>query len=834
MKRKSREENTFFEVVPNKYRLFKITPHQSVLNSTNRKLFTTLHQVFSMYDSPFSRLWREGKKIYYREKDSLWWIINITGAGSMEDPTPTQVEFYVAVSDVFAEVFLIKFNNHDQWNKSTIQEVDFNTIQIPDDSDLYRLKYTRSNMFSLSYDYTTQTVPIRELVNVSQEVNPGDYTSLMVRVETVSRKKWKSLIDYDWSVWNKGSVPQRNDLDPAKVLKQLIGVASRLLYETKSLVDDVIKGIEKSFFNSSDTTDTKEFKPPNPEREEILVNGDLSPQTKRKRNLPVFRSDLFVMVNSDTQEKKGMLTRSIASAFNELAGDNSLHPIKVNIKYGKDWTNLPKDRDSCMMSTEELGKVMQLPTKEVQQEYKENLESNQRTEIEIPPAFLDDKGILVGTAANKGQSYNIYLPTKDIDMLMTSRAFIGSPRVGKDQAAINLVVESKLKHGIGAVIPDVIDERNGHRGMADAIRDHLPPEDVIDLNLGDYDWPVYIGLDSITRNIKNQRIASNRIAQELTSFLMGDDIENHQTREYLREAAKITKGDLMGIKLLFMSQDYRQKLIVDAQKQGLDISIWMDFDKMSDGKQGQIYGPIITRLGELMGDEVLKPIFCQRPNPIVDLNKWMQEGKVVVYRIPSRDLGEMAVNTLTYWIILTVFLTKLAQGGQGAPTWLILNEPHQFLSKGLIHFCKRLLAEGPKYQVAPIFLFHHFKQLPSDFVDILLSSSLNWHIFKNTNDKVYERLEQYLMPTFEPETAMRGTQRFHYIASWLDARGEYQPPFMVKAPDLISKRYKSQDNSFITKRHSRIYGRSIGEVSKEIQARNKLIFTNKQESSKIK
>ena len=566
--------SNFFEIVPNKYRFFKIIPHQSVLNSTNRKLLNTLHQVFSMYDSPLSRLWREGKKFYIREKDALWWIMTISGSEINEESTPAQVEFYIAVSEVFAEVLLIKFNNHEQWNKSTIREVEPDIINLPKESDLFRLKYNRSNMFSLSYDYTAQTMPIRELVNVSQEINPGDNISLMVRCETVSRKKWQALSSYAWEVWKTGSVPQRNNIDPVRLVNHGWIFIGRVLNEAKALVDDIMAGIEKSFFNSKEA-DRISKKPEiiNPEREEILVNGDLSPQTKKKRNLPVFNTDILVSVYSNTPEKKGMLVRSISSAFNDLSGDNSLHPVKVNIKYSA-WTTLPKDRDCCMMSTEEIGKIMQLPTKDVQIEYRDNLESNQRTEIEIPEVFLDSSGIFVGTATNKAQNYNIHIPTNDIDMLMTSRAFIGSPRVGKDQAAINLIVESKRKHGIGAVIPDVIDERQGHRGMSDAIRDHLPPEDVIDLDLGDYDWPVYIGLESITKNIRNQRIASNRIAQELTNFLMGDDLENHQTREYLREAAKLTNGDLLGIKLLFMSNEYRQKAINDAQKNGLDVSIW--------------------------------------------------------------------------------------------------------------------------------------------------------------------------------------------------------------------------------------------------------------------
>jgi hypothetical protein len=813
----------YFELVPNRYRVYKIIPHHSALNQTNRKLLASLHQVFSMYNSPWSRTWREGLKIYHQEKDTMRWMVSIKGGEGEGDPA--QVEFYVAVTETFVDVFLLKLNNHEQWKRCTIEETDPVVMAIPNGAELYRLKYARANMFSLSYDLNQQTTPIRELVNVATEVSPGESANLLIQAETVDRRRWRGLADYAWSTWEKGGVPQRDSVDLLRTWRQAWRVAGRALNEIKSIVDEVMAGVEKAFMSGKDQdVSRKELDLPDPERQELLVNGDLSAYTKRKRNLPVFRAELYVAVKADTPEKRGVLARSMTGAFNELAGDNYFVMSKITLRRGADgkFHRLPCDRDACMMSTEELGKIMQLPTGQVQDEYREHLNTNRRVEIAVPEAFADQTGIFAGTAALKGQVQPVYIPCKDADMLMTARAFIGSPRVGKDQAAINLVVEAKRKHGIGAVIPDVIDERGGHRGMADAIRDHLDPDDVIDLNLGDYDWPVYIGLEGVTGSIKNERVAANRIAQELTNFLMGDDIENHQTREYLREAAKLTRGDLLGIKLLFMSEAYRQKIITEARQQGFDVSIWVDFDKMSEGKQGQIYGPVMTRLGELMGDEVLKPIFCQRPNPAIDLDRWMREGKVVIYRIPSRDLGEMAVKTLTHWIILTTFLTKLAQGGEGTPTWLILNEPHQFLSKGLIHFCKRLLAEGPKYRIAPVFLFHHFKQLPADFVEILLSSSLNWHIFKNTNDGVYKRLEQYLAPTFTPETAMAGTGRFQYIAAWLDSMGEYQPPFLVNAPDMIGKRYDTRDNSFLTRRHSRVYGRAIWQVAGEIGTRGRM------------
>ncbi len=825
------------KVVKNEYRLFKVTPHQSVLNSTNRKLLATLHDVMSMYEGAMSRTSREGRQFFYRLKDDFWWIMTIEGqreketdqeeAGSAEEKeVRRQVSFYLCITETFASVFLTKFKNHDQWKRCTVQEVPMDTIQLPGaesgNMDFYKLKYQRHNMFSLSYDYARQTVPVRELVSVSQEVGAGEFAGLFVRGEVVGRKKWKGLGDYVWGAWDEGKVPQRNNIDPARLMRQLWGVFEAAFRGLKGIIDDVMLGMERTFFATADQEahTTRNLSLENPERKELLVNGELSQYTRRKRNLPVFRADMFVAVGSESQERRGMLARSVGSAFNELKGDNQLIPVKVSITFkGEDgWQGMAKrhDMDPNMMSTEELGKVMQLPTRDVQEEFREELVANRKIEIDVPRAFRDESGIFMGTATNRDEKYSIHIPTKDPDMLMTARAFIGSPRMGKDQACINLIVEAQRKHGIGAVIPDVVDER-GNRGMADAIRDHLPPESVIDLNLGDYDWPVRIGLESAVAGIKNERIATNRIAQELTSFLMGDDVSNHQTREYLREAAKLAGGDLEGIKRVLMDEGYRKEKVRVLQEQGRDVSFWEHYGTLTESRQSQIISPILMRLGELMGDDMLRPIFAQKPNPEMDLRKWIHEGKVVIYRIPSRDIGEMNVKVLVHWIVMVTFLTKLSMGREGASTFLVLNEPHQFLSPGLIHFCQRLLVEGPKVRLSPVFLAHNFKQLPGDFVEILISSSLNWHIFKNTNDHVYQRLANYLYPTFTPEMAMAATKRFQYIASWLDHEGEYQPPFMMSAPPMVDDRYPGQDNSWLTKKHSRLYGRNIREIEKDFR-----------------
>jgi hypothetical protein len=90
------------------------------------------------------------------------------------------------------------------------------------------------------------------------------------------------------------------------------------------------------------------------------------------------------------------------------------------------------------------------------------------------------------------------------------------------------------------------------------------------------------------------------------------------------------------------------------------------------------------------------------------------------------------------------------------------------------------------------------------------------------NLQTYEKLQAHIEPTFIPEEAMRTTAQFHFIAAgWRDNGGTVQAPFMLQAPDRVKDRWGAQDNSFLTKRHSRQFGRPIDEVLADFRGRNK-------------
>ncbi|MEK5396044.1 hypothetical protein [Paenibacillus sp. FSL K6-2859] len=805
------------------YTVFRIIPHVTTLNSASRNLQRSLYELFSAR-TPARR---EGYRIVTKPAPDFWWITQMSA---------DSISFYCAVPAEFAEAFRVKFRNHEQWRKSTLEIADDFELPAEDNTDLYALKYRRHDMFSLDFRYNEQTTPIRELLGVTNELSAGESVSVFIRTETVARAKWKKLADYAWETWEGGGLLYRPGFDPMRLLRSLAMGAAHIFFEVKTLLEDVMSGVEKSLFHGANRA-PKSVKAalPNPDRAELLVNGDLSTQTKNKRNLPVFKTSIRCAVTSSDPVKREMLARSVAGAYGGLSGDNRLECVKVNVRARQATEELRewKVREIApnIMSVDELGKLTQLPTADIQAEFADVLASNRRVEIELPRAFLDERGILAGTATDRGVEHSVYIPTNRPDKLFMPRVVNGSPRMGKDQHVINLVVEAKRKHGIGAVIPDFIDERNrdkggARRGMADAIRDHLAPEDVIDINLADTAYAPYLGLQTILNNVSDKRIAADVIAEYLTDFLLADgDEDKFQTAEFTRDAAKVCNGDLTDMKAMFTGAAFRKKKIAELDDV-FDMDTWRDFDKMSEGKQGQIFGPVMRRISQVTSSEFLKPMFCQAHNPAMDLYRWIAEGKVVIIRCRMPDgipMPERIKEILGYWIVMLTFLIKLAQDGRGAGTFLVLNEPHQFMSRGLVHFTKRMLREGPKYKLAPIIAFHDFSAFHSypGFVDTLLAASVNWHLFRNTHVDTYKRLMPYLSKTFDdPQQAFEATRQYQFIACWL-REGEYEAPFVADALPLVGKRYPTVDNGAITKEHARKYGRPIADVLAEIKARGR-------------
>lgn len=851
---KSIKLSDYFAIQRNRMVTFRIIPHVSVTNNTNAKLWRMLHKMYEIYDGVKSRTDVKGWRINMREKDTIWYDVVFQ---------PNSIQFYVSTTELWAKKLRELFSNY---MRVTIEEVEASELTLPPgDVTMSEVRLARHDIFALDTKQSEQTSPIATILSALNDVtDEGDYARLSVCAEVVSRRKWASNAAWAHDKLAKGKVPQRAKLTVSKASRALKNGVTTIVNEIYDVLNDTLNAISRSFFHSDKSFETEHAK--QPALIDEINSRRLSDKSNAKINHPVWRTRIRVATVSKTPLRAELANNTITSAFSELAGDNELIGVRIRMKARKaelvnelNTLRLSKvtraDADCSLLSCEELAKVaLQLPTAIVQQKYETALSVNRKVETDIPAVLLHkpaqeyvevdgvrisigsnniskgrkitrkSSGILVGHSEVQGIEYPINIPTKNADETFRSYGLVGAPRMGKDTLAKNMVAEACLNHGIATFVLDSIME-DGERGFADGIRDTLPPDRIVDLDLSDTEYPIPMDLTEVVAKLGAN--GANRFAQELIDFF-GDVETMGQSRSLLREFAKASGGSIYEIKRLLENEDFRVNRADELRKAGnvrtadylskfttewgVDAKgnpkVIRDGQKALDGKASAI----LNRLDELLGDDVLFRIFAQDPSPDIDFAEWIREGKVVILRVPNRKLGVLATKTLIHWITLKIFMTKLLMSPNEGSAFVVFNEPHQYLTPGLKALMQRIVLEGPKWRLAGIFAFHHFGLLDYGLDDDLISGGINWFLFANDNRKVFERLSAQLAPTFDVDLALM-TEAYHAIFIGRFG-GRRQNAFLIRALEPPSKRLSQYDNSFLTRRHSRIYGRHWMEVER--------------------
>jgi hypothetical protein len=864
----------YFAYQRNRMITYRIIPHISVANNSNAKMWRVLHKMYEIYDGMPSRISREGFKFTFREKDSIWFDIVFRQVDGKKS-----VEFYASTSEIWAKKFREIIENY---MRVTVEEVAIDALKVSEHSDvtLRELRLARHDIFALNTNATEQTSPIASILTALDDISEnGDFARLSVCSEVVDRATWAKSAEYGRDKLVKGKVPQRAKLTAGKAKSGIKHGLITMFNELYDVLNDILAAFSNVFFKSERPIEKKAaFEKRNPLIDEIN-STELSKRSNAKQNQPVFKTHIRVAAHCENKLRSELVVNSISSAFSEIAGDNELIPFKVRLKARKkeiveelNTLRLSKttkaDGDVSLLSCDELAKVsMQMPTAAIQQRYETDLANKRQVETNIPSVLIhkekkecviidgieisigsnnirvlgepqkvkpqQSNGILVGHSELKGDLTPVCIPTGNFDETFRSYGLVGAPRMGKDTLAKNMVIESCLKHGIATFVLDAIME-DGERGFADGVRDSLPADKVIDIDLSDSDYPVPMDLTEIVAKLGVTGV--NRFAQELIDFF-GDLESMGQSRSILREFAKASGGSLFNIKRLLGDESYREQRAKELHDEGQvrtaqflegyvsqyemkekkntrgevtssEFVCTKDGQKALDGKAASI----LNRLDEMLGDDTLFRIFAQPPTPEIDFERWIREGKVVILRVPNRKLGALSAKTLIHWITLKIFMTKLLMPPTDGAAFIVFNEPHQYLTPGLKALMQRIILEGPKWRLSGIFCFHHFDLLKYGLDDDLISGGINWFLFANDNRKVFEKLEAQLRPTLDVELALM-TEAYHAIFIGRFG-GRRQNAFLMKALAPPSKRLKQYDNSFLTKRHSRIYGRHWQEVEK--------------------
>lgn len=804
-----RKKMNIVTVKTNEIVVFRVIPHSIVANN-NKRLWRSIHKMYEMYESKGSRRERNGFRFTFREKDYFWFDVIFRQIKGKR-----KIEFYVSTTDFQAVKLKRKIENK---MDVTLTEVPITDLEIPVENTIVQeLRYLRHDIFSLNTNAENNQTPITSILNTVDDMQfDGDMARLSIVNEVESRKKWVKNSQWAREKLSKGKVPQRASLSANNAVPLIKMSIAGVINEVNGILVDTFQAFSNVFMKSDKSFNREKVLEKGYTLQDEINSRRLSSASNDKSNQPVFKSHIRVAAHSSDKLTRETFGETLALSMNDMAEDNELHGYKARGKRRiqlidemntlKLSTKTKYDVNVNLVSTDEMSKLaMQIPSKDLQRRYADELDVKKYTEVTIPQVMRDENGIRLGVAELKDEKIDVFMPVSDPDNFYRGYTFIGGQGAGKDTAIKNWVVEGNIKHGIGFVVIDAIVEE-GERGMADGIRDALPPENIIDLNMNDENYIPPMDLTEVVTALG--RNGASRFADEMIDFMQIDGL--NRSEKYLTDAAKASNGSLFNIKRIIEDEDFRFDRIEELLKQG---NKRLANDLIQWGKNedlGNKCDAILVRLNRFFGNERLYDIFAQDPLKDVDFRKWMAAGKVIIIRIPNgRGLGKNAVKTLAHWITLKTFMTRLlmSKAEQENGCFIVFNEPEQYESDGLTELMGRIGTEGRKERLGSIYAFHHWNKLSTSLQENLQGGGVQQFLFMNDHTKTFDLSKHRFEDTIPLEEAYK-TPTHHAIIS-VRAGGEMQPAFICHMSPPVSGKY---NNSFLTKRHAQMYGRSWSEL----------------------
>lgn len=667
----------------------------------------------------------------------------------------TNKEFnqYITVNDYQKDELLQNVNF--TWYKSPTITI-YNNI-VPNDKEnisAYEFTFKYSSCLSLSIDQRLQEKPLREYLEQSKMLLENEKIFIQFGIQPCEYEWWKEAEDY------QKSLPKR-----VKV---------------------------------SETSKSK-----------LANNG--------------FDCCLRLIVQSGNGQRRGMIARGMIMAIKQLNGDNEL--VEKNIKYNKldKWLNkkvIPRTIDVSffrfkkrfIMTRKEIQHFIKLPQRNLQKDFE--LDINERNELTISKLLRSKNGILIGHSEDKGNKVEIRIPYSNDDSFFNTNIFFGSPRVGKDVAMTNYIIESCLHANCGAIVPDVINEPV--RGMADMLRDYLPKERIVDIDLNDISHFIYLGFDDIVNEI-----GVDLLANDIAKILELDD--KFDSKQLCRLVAKANKCNLYDMYCFLSSDIYAEKIYEKLKDENELLALELEhkyFDKnMTSTAKAQAKKTVLTRLDDFISNDKVKYMFAQKPNNKFNLMEFMAQNKVVIIRmLKTGGLGEMACRTIMQLITTKVFWLKKLMLSKGikSRTIIAFNEFHQFLSKGFEELLTDMMFEAPKYKLMILLSLHNPSKITSTLWSMMQSASATMYLFKNTNYGVYRDLQDQLKP-IEIESA-KNTERFESILLGY-VEGRQLEPLFVKMILPPMQRLKKQDNDNVGENCQKLYATCKNEIVEYIKDR---------------
>ena len=728
----------YIEIQKAEYTHIQVIPSKSCRNTNTDKILVLANTMYKKLD----RLIRiENKKLIITSKLKLSYYIHITKRCT---------EFYFIVPTVFYSQVKTKLS--ETWKNVEIKKVNALPINI-NDCTKYQLSYKLNDVLSLNVDKRSNSL-LNANLSVLEILQDDEAVGIFYNFIPMSQK--------EQNYFKISSQEALNNFRKGINLKKSKNIVDLGVISLKFLVD-FINGLLNAFLSV----------PKNSHNIINPVEKTTSSSTQRKAKSDIIKTQAIICAKSDEKEREKQLCTTTFNTFTSLNGDNELEmeEVKKNIDIYKDDIKVKYNYTSTL----ESGKFVNVAGKDIIEQHK-NIKHNKLLELRAPKC-LEDGEVRIGEVKHKDDKQMTYYST-DEQMKRLGRVLLGPMGAGKDYYMTNMAKDI-IKVGRGLIVLDYIDKCQ----LADNIKAITPIDRLIEINcanpkqLQSFAYDEYKYSDS-DREVDKIDICMQKAQQYNMLLDTINDVNSTLTPRmlrYLNAAATIvfrvnqysSFKDIIDVLKNPTKRDNIISLLPASAKELLQDEI-DDLEELSKrDKKGNIENAdskidgILDRISKLKSSSIYTKLsYISESTNNVDFIKAINEGKVILIKIPAKRFSKTMRSLLATFFLQKVWIAK-EQGATETQTELFINEIHQSYHCQLL--MEDILVECRKFNLTPTLSLHYLDQCTKNLQKSILASGASFLLIQGTDIKVYNELKRYFDKDGYTETDLAELERYHAL-----------------------------------------------------------------------
>lgn len=743
------------EVNKEEYTNLKIIPSKSCKNTNTDKILILAN---TMYRKINHLIKIENKKLIISSRLKLSYYIHFT---------KDKVEFYFIVPTVFLNQIITKLS--EIWKNVEINEV----IDIPinlNEGTKYQLYHKLNDALSLdvdkrSNDLLNANMSILEVLKDDESI--GIFYNFIPSGQR-EQEYFKKHSNRAIEEYKQGTNLKKN--------KNIIDLGVVSLKFTLEFIEDLLKGLVGSNKNISKRTS---------------IEKNISTSTQKKLKGDTIKTQIIIGAKSKSKNREKQLCNSLYNTFSSIEGDNQLKTkeIKKDIDFYK--SNLGVDYNN--ISTLEGGNFINIAGRELIEQYKV-IKHNKVLELKAPKC-LENGEVRIGTVKYKDTKQEVYYST-DKEIKKLGRVLLGGMGAGKDYYMVNMAKDI-IKSNRGLVVIDYIDTCQ----LAENIKKITPKDKLIEIDCSNpktLQTLAYGEFRYEDSDEEHQKINICMQKAQQYNFLLDtiNDVNSSLTPRmlrYLGASAVIAfrnnqDASLKDVIDILKNPNKRQieidKLPLEA-KDILEDEI-SDLDDLSkickngsvENSDSKIDG-IMDRISKLKSSSIFtKLAYTNKGDNNIDFIKALNEGKVVLIKIPAKEFSKNMRSLLATFYLQKVWIAK-ERGAKETQTELFINEIHQ--SQHCQILMEDILVECRKFNLTPTLAIHYLNQLTKKLKESVLASGSSFLLLSGCDVKAFQELSHIFEKDGYSEQDLVELERYHSLCVVKNEETSYSC-FIAKLP----------------------------------------------------